>query len=124
MHEPWRVAVIGSANYPDANRRIYARLKTLRDDWPKARFHIVTGTTGAVCTAALRAAKKLRMDYSAVSDVGVAGNHERVIAFWDFDSPGTAEVIRRSIDNRVPTEVWDAECEPAGAEAVEALKGS
>jgi hypothetical protein len=119
MVEPWRVAVIGCGIYPEANRRVYARLKMLRDDWPKIRFHIVTGPTGMVCMAALRAAKKLGMDYTACAGIPTA---ERYIAYWDLKPGPAADQIRYALDMKVHVEVWDMHNEPAGTAAVDALE--
>jgi hypothetical protein len=91
----------------------------LRDDWKGATFHIITSTTGQVASAALRAAKKLRMEYAAQSDP--LERAERIIAYWDFECTETADQIRTALLRDLHVEVWNQLNEPAGSEAVEAL---
>ncbi len=123
----WRVAIVGSPDYPDANRKVYQRLKDLKQDWPKASFHVITGCTGNVAAAALRAAKKLRMSYSSLEH-GIVDEAERVICFWDFLDADTAKLITDSVGRELHTEIWDKAVDeetgrplPAGARAVEHL---
>ena len=122
LPKAWRVAVIGSQGYPDANRRIYARLKLLRDDWPRATFHIITATTGTVASAALRAAKKLGMSYSALAD-GPVTEAERVLTYWDFVCLDTARQVRIALELGIHTEIWNAENEPDGPRGAEKCMG-
>lgn len=120
----WRIAIVGSPDYPDANRKVYQRLKDLKQDWPKASFHVITGCTGNVAAAALRAAKKLRMSYSSLEH-GIVEEAERVIAFWNFEDQETAQLITDSVGRELHTEIWDRLVDeetgrplPAGAKAV------
>lgn len=123
----WRVAIVGSADYPDANRKVYQRLKDLKQDWPGFHFHIITGMTGAVDAAALRAAKKLRMSYSSL-ETGIVQGADRVIAFWNFEDAPTAKLIVDSVNRELHTEIWRREVDaesgrplPGGHDAVEQL---
>lgn len=122
MPEVTQLAVLGPDVFPDANRRVYARLKMLRADWPGRTFHVITTTTGAIATAALRAARKLRWGYSAVGE-GQAIAPDRIIVYWDFECERTAAAIRMALVRDLPCEVWDSDDEPAGPAAADHVQG-
>ena len=116
-----RVAVIGSRNYPDANRRVYKRLRALKDDFPNKEIHVVTEEGRGVPGAAVKAAILLGMAFTVVPELAHA-EVDRVIAFWDFQSRRTRENIRLAIAAGKHTEVWDKENKPAGWQAAAATR--
>jgi len=121
MPEPWRVAVIGPELYPHSNSRVYSRLKKLQNDFPKATFHVITSTSAGVASAALRAAKKLGMMYTAVTPEAAWPEWERMIAYWDFEHEGVRDLIRISVLSDLHTEIYDRDYKPIGAAAAEAV---
>ena len=131
------VAVVGSRTYPGAHQRVYARLKSLRDDFPNHVIHIISGGARGVDSAAAGAAHRLGLELTVfapdwdghgtragrVRTDLIVDAADRVIAFWDFKSRGTAYTIRKSIESGKYTEVWNADGEPAGPAAAEAVRG-
>lgn len=132
--------VVGSALYPDAKERVYHRLSVLRHDFAAWTWIVVTSNGGVVDMAAQRAAISLGMilhvvaaDFDAHEDQALAICNEmmlmevgrkapdRVIAFWDFQSATTRDMIRRSLLDQRHVEIWDADNEPAGANALETI---
>ena len=116
-----RVAVIGSRNYPDANRRVYKRLRSLKEDFPHEEIHVVTDDSKGVNSAAVKAAILLGMAFTVVPELAHA-EADRVIAFWDFQSRRTRENIRLAIAAGIHTEVWDKDNKPAGWQAAAATR--
>lgn len=117
---PWRIGIVGSENIPMLNRYIYARLKELRSDWPKATFEVIASTTGQAGRAAVSSARRLGMSFSGVK-TGVYVKSERLIGWTTFEADEVWDEIGRALQLRRHVEVYDHTNEPAGARVGDAF---
>lgn len=137
------IAIVGSRDYPMPHQRIYGRLRVLMNDWPGVEFVVVTGGAKGPDSAAERAAEKLglecvvfRPDWDGLGKrAGAVRNQlivdtitmtppDRLIAYWDLESKGTAITIRMALQAGVHVEVWDPQNQAAGSQAAQLLEGA
>lgn len=130
-----KVAIVGSRDYPEAKKRVFARLRSLRDDFPEDAPHVISGGETGVDKAAIQAARMMGLDYTVFNadwdglgkkdttrNMLIVDAADRVIAFWDFKCVSTADIVVRALADGKHTEVYDLEGEPAGPAAAEAVR--
>jgi len=129
------VAVIGTPDYPDAGRRVYARLRRLKNDFPDVHFHIVADESKGPAESAIRSARKMGMsitvftpdwdglgkDASLERSLQVIDAADRMIAFWDMRPGEVGDTIKRAILDGIHVEIYDWENEAAGERTVQIL---
>lgn len=109
-----RVAIVGSRNCQNS------LIDEIKRRVPGGTALIVSGGARGVDTLAEQTAAELKIpfrkivpDYAKfgrnapkIRNLAIVRNADRVLAFWDFRSAGTASVIAACIENRVPVEVY------------------
>ena len=131
--KPLRVAIVGSQEY--------SRLDLVRDyvnQLPAARV-IVSGAARGVDAAAEEAALAaglatltfpadwtgLGQNAGLVRNAEIVANADRLVSFWDGDSPGTANLVLQAAGRRLPIEIHGPDGAPMPVEqALRAARGN